>query len=111
MKITAGTNLSNVNSVDELKRFTGIFASEVAQILNANILFADNFTSKVLSFVFPSANKTIGMNHGLGVIPGGYILIGANVALSLFDGVQKNTVDIIYLQSNAAGTAKVLVFA
>lgn len=111
MKVTAPINLSNVNSIDELKRFVGIFCSNVTDILNGNVLISDNVASKLLTFTFTSSNKTVGMDHGLGVIPTGYFQVGSDVSVNLFDGDQKNTISTIYLRSSGSAVVRVLVFA
>lgn len=110
MKITASSSLSNLESVEELRRFVGAFSDNVASALNSRLTFSDNFLASIITFVFTGANTTLGMPHKIGVIPSGYILVGTTVAMSLYDGEQANSTDTLFLRSTAAGTAKVLVF-
>lgn len=110
MKIKASGSLSNVEAIADIKKFVSIFQDQVITAINGNISFSDNVFAKLVNFTFPGANKTIGVAHGLGNLPAGYFLVGSNAALSLFDGDQKNTIDTLFLQSNAAGVARVMVF-
>lgn len=110
MKISTAESFTNVGTWEELRRFSTIFAGQVAQILNSNVSFKDNFLASTITYVFTLANTTVGLEHKLGVIPTGYIMVSTTAAMSLFDGNQANTDKILFLQSSSTGTAKVLVF-
>lgn len=109
MRLNFSNALSNLKTIEDLTRYTSAFASEVGQIVNSNLTFNDNFLAVTLSFVFTASSTTVGIQHGLGKIPSGYIVIGTDAAMSVFDGNQENTASTIFLQASAAGTARVLV--
>lgn len=109
MKVTTSESF-NVTTLEDLQRFTSIFANQIGLILNANLNFRDNFLASTVTYAFTLANTTIGLEHKLGVPPTGYIMVSATAAMAVFDGNQANTDKILFLQSNAIGTAKVLVF-
>lgn len=109
MKLSATPDVSNVTD-DDLRRFLTAFNNQVTQVMNGNIEFNDNTKSQKISVTFPTANAEVLISHGLARVPNGYILVGASVAMSLYDGDSSNTDKVLYLKSNAAGTAQIMVF-
>lgn len=110
MKVTAKTDISNVEGEDDIKRFSTIFFKQAADALNGNLTIADNFKWSFVTVIFTTADTEVPVSHSLAAVPNGYILAGASVSLNLYDGDSTNTSTRLYLKSSAAGTAKVLIF-
>jgi len=111
MRISASSDLQNIKSLDDLKRFVSIFCGQVQDAFSGKISVTDNIRAQIISVTFAIGATTYTIPHTLGAVPVGYVLIGANSPLSLYDGVSQNTKDLIFLQSSATGIAKVMVLA
>lgn len=109
MRITK-LDLSNLENFEQLRRFGAALFREITDLLNGQVTFQDNFSANTLTQNFPIANQDTPINHGLGRVPSGYILVGADVAMSVYDGQGASTVDTIFLRSNAVGTARILIY-
>lgn len=109
MKVTASTRIAQVKP-EEVQRFTDIALDNIAQVINGNLSFQDNFNAKILTVTFSTANVDVASAHGLGRVPSYYICIGSTTATTLYDGSSANTASLIYLRATVATTARVLVF-
>jgi len=110
MKINATPDLSNLTEISEVTRFGTRILKQLFDALNGNLTVADNFKWDSVSVEFGTADTEVQVVHTLGQVPNGYILAGATVAMSLFDGDTANTTTELYIKSNAVGTATVLIF-
>lgn len=108
-KITASPALANVKA-EEFQRFADVFASDVVDKVNGKLDFQTNFNSKLLTIVFSGSGIEASIEHGLGRVPTGYIVYGQTTAMSIYNGTSTNTTSTLYLLSNAAGTANLIVF-
>jgi len=109
MRLSAAPDVERVKPED-LARYTSIFLTQVVELLNNNLSFADNFNAKILTITFSSANVEVATIHGLGRVPSGYIVLGSTAATSVYDGASANTSSLLYLRSSAVAQARVLVF-
>lgn len=109
MKFSASTAIDRQDD-ENVKRFTSLALDQIQQILNNGIMFSDNFDAKQLNVTFSAANTDTAAIHGLGRVPGGYVLVGANAAMSVYDGASASTSQVLYLKSSATGTARLLVY-
>lgn len=107
--IKASANFEKVKD-EELARFVEIYCDDVTAVVNGGLDFQTNFNAKIVSAVFSSANTTVGVSHGLGRVPSGYIVVGLSAAMTVFNGSGSNTTSVIYLQASAAGSASLLIF-
>lgn len=110
MKFTASKDVNRLESLEELRRFTAIALTQLSQIVNNGISFADNFDSAILTVTFSAANTEQAISHGLGRVPAGYICIGSAAATTLYDGSSANTSSLLYLRATVATSARILVF-
>lgn len=110
MRFSASTGIDRLEKPEDAPRFTSLALAQVQQILNNGILFSDNFDAKQLSITFSTANTDTAAIHGLGRVPSGYILVGANAAMNVYDGASTSTSQVLYLKSSATGTARLLVY-
>lgn len=111
MKISASSDLQNVKTLDDLKRFVTIFCGQVSDAFQGKISVTDNIRDQIISVTFAVPATTYAIPHRLNATPVGYIVVSSDSPLSLYDGTSPNTKDTIFLQSSAAGVAKVMVLA
>lgn len=103
-------DVCNVETLEDIIRFTAICLLQIQDVVNGNISFKDNCDTAILSANFTVANQDLQLTHGLKRVPIGYILVGASTPMSLYNGATPSTVTDIYLKSNAIGSGTVLVF-
>jgi hypothetical protein len=110
-KVSAPNNFSSVQSWEELRRFASAFAADVFNQINGQLTFKDNLQGIDIDGSFPDANVSVGLKHGLGYIPNGFIVVANDSAAVIYNGIEKSTVDFIFLRSSVANVnAKVRVF-
>lgn len=109
MKLTAAADVSNVKG-DDVQRFVTAFQTQVQDAVNGNLTFGENIKAQIVSVDFTAANAQTQVSHTLGKVPGGYFLVGASAAMSLYNGTSANTTELLYIRSTAVGQASVLVF-
>ena len=110
MKTTASTDLGEVQTIEELKRFVSIALTDHARILNGMISFSDNLQPNLISATFLAANTETSFPHNLGKVPRGYIPVSLSANMVVYDGSTKNDSNRFYLKANATGVAKLWVF-
>lgn len=103
-------DMSNIADLEDFIKWSSIQNKLIVTIINGQLTFGDNIAAKIVSFTFPTANADAVINHTLSTVPRGYILIGSDVAMSLYDGTQPSNDNQITLKSSAAGTARILFF-
>ena len=109
MRITTGTDFDNIPEDDRI-RYIGIFGDQVKNAVNGNISFLDNIRCAIRDVLFSASGVDTQINHGLGGLPNGYILVSASAPMAIYSGDQGSDRQYIYLRSNAIGSAKVLIF-
>lgn len=109
MRITEGSDIDRLKP-EEQPRYITRFLTQVAEAMNNNLSFVDNFNASTVAVPFSTANTDTAVLHGLGRVPVGYIVIGQNAAMSVYDGASANTTSLLYLRSSAVGTARLLVY-
>ncbi len=103
-------NTFNLKTVEELGRFSSIIFADIIRAVNGNLSFEDNINTKRIDVSFTAANTDTLVNHNLGRIPQGYILIKSNAATSIYDGSLESTEQLIYLKASAISEATILIF-
>lgn len=107
MRVTASPDLSSIEDLEGVKRYSSQFQGQVKEALNGNIS-TDNLRCFVTQLNFTAANTEARVSHRLGKIPVGYWkIMGPDVRL--FDGGTQPTENEIYIQATGAGTVTVLV--
>ena len=108
MKITATHDVSNVETFEDLKRFTTQFLEQTKSAINGGISI-ENLRAKLISFTVTQTSADIQVNHALGVIPIGYLkLQGPNI--SIYDvGKSTWTIDNIFVRASGTGDVTLLV--
>lgn len=110
MKLKTVQTLINVQSWEELRRYTEIFRNDVVSLLNGNVSLTDNARTALVTVTFPGASSTQAVEHDLGFTPSGYLVAGKTAAIQVFDGTGTNDERFLYVQASGAGTARLLVF-
>lgn len=108
MKITATHDVSNVESFEDLKRFTTQFLEQAKTAINGGISI-ENLRAKLVSLSVTQTSSDIQVAHSLGIIPIGYLkLQGANI--SIYDvGKSSWTTENIFIRASATGDVTLLV--
>lgn len=109
MKLKSIQDIANVGSWEDLRRFTAQFIRDISEVINGNITFGENITSQIIQVSFTGA-QTIQVPHSLGRVPTGYLVIGRNANVNIFDGGPSSTTQTLSVQSSGAVNASILVF-
>lgn len=110
MRLQLPYSVSNSSTLQEMIRFTSNALDKIQAIINGKIDLIDNGNNQILTFAFTKTGIDLGVAHNLGTVPRGFINIGSSVAMTLTSGKTASTSTILYLQTSAVGTVKVLVF-
>ncbi len=108
-RIDASNDISQVKPED-VAQFVDVFLQQVSDAINGNLDFMTNFNCKLISVTFGAPDTNVATNHGLGRVPAGYIITGASVATSVYDGSVGNTASVINLRANVPATVGLLVY-
>lgn len=103
-------NISNLKTIDDLIKYLSPVLSEISDTINGKLDFDSNIRTSFVTCVFTAANVETAITHTVGRVPMGYILAGSSAVTRLYDGTTANTDSIIYLKSDAAVTARILIF-
>lgn len=110
MKITEGSNLSNITDATEFQKQASKAIAQISMAINGNIEPLTNLKCQQLAISFAAADIDTPFGHGLNRVPVGYFVIGASVAMSVYSGSVPMNSDVVTLRSSAAGTATILIF-
>ena len=108
MRVTASPDVNKVKPED-IALYTSMALTEIIQVINGNLSLADNFSGKILTITFSTANVEVATPHGLGRVPSYYIVLGSSVATNIYDGSSANTAQLLYLRASVSATVRVLV--
>lgn len=98
----------NVESIDDVRTILTRLIQDVAGILNRGIRVGDQFPGNVQSITFTGAGVEVQVNHGLGRIPDGYLVLSRSASVTIYDGATTNTDAVGYLRASGAATATIL---
>ncbi len=110
MKIKTIQDTSNVQSWEELRRFSSQSINDLVTVINGKIDLVDNCSTTLASVQFTKPNIEVEVKHSLGKIPSGYIVAGKSASFDIYNGSSPNTDSTIYVKGTVAGTATLLVF-
>lgn len=109
-KVADIAEISNLKTLEDVTRFTAVNFKNVIDVLSGNLTFADNFSAKILTFTFPVAGQSYQIQHNLGHIPVGYLVLKRNSTSIILDGGPPNTAQYINLQASVGGTVTLMIF-
>lgn len=108
--IKEGTELDNLQDLDQVKRYASRALGAIKEEINGNLDFSTNIRSFGPSqVVFLVAATDVVITHTLRSIPQGFIVINALQPIRVYQGQTPWTKDKLYLRSDVAGTINILV--
>lgn len=109
--VQSAQGISNQTSIVGVGRATQQFATDVQNLLNGQLSFADNFKAQIISVTFNAANTDMQINQNLNSVPSGYLVLRKSMSLDVYDGSQNVfTKSYVTLRSTAPGTVSLMVF-
>lgn len=109
MKIKTIQDLSNVETWEELRRYTSQAVKDLTGVVNGGISLVDNTDAQEVSITFTGAGIEARAAHTLGRIPVRYIVTSNDIGIVPYNGVTANTADSFYLRATGAGALKILL--
>jgi len=111
MKLNVVQGISEQTTVETLGRQTQLLANNLDDLLNSGLTFKDNFRNQIIGVTFSAANTDTQINHNLGIVPTGYLVIGKTVSLDVYNGsTNVFTKQFLTLKSSVIGFATIIVF-
>lgn len=108
-KIQHFPDLGNLNPQDFVKHGSQVIQNTVDQV-NGNLEFDKNIKSQTVVVKFAQPNIDMAVSHKLNKVSVHYMVVKKNVDCSIYDGVTKNTSNIVYLRSTQASTVTLVLF-
>jgi hypothetical protein len=105
-KISARLNVSNLENVSELARFTSIALGDIGTQLDGNINFQDNMSIQTFNVSVKTSNGSFA--HGLGRVPLMWIA-GNNSSSGVISQWKPSDQNNVYLVATSAVSATILV--
>lgn len=106
-------SFSEVATWQELRRYASIAIERIMGQINGGLSFGENLTASGPSVVtFASASDIQQVNHSLGRVPDGFIVIKLNAAITVYQPSGNENAwqsDKIFLRASGAGTATLYV--
>lgn len=114
MRLIGYSNVSNVRTWEDLRRYTANFFEKLPGILNGNIQFGDNIRSQgPFDFTISTGSEVVGISHTLGFVPAGYLLVYQTTSAVIYAADSNTypwTKSTIYLTASAAVAGRVILF-
>lgn len=112
MKPDQTLTLVNIPTPQDLQKWLTIFQHRTNEILNRGILFQDNVRCSISQGVtINGSGSDTRIDHNLGSIPLGYVVIKRNGNFQVYDGTTAWTSNSIYLRSSSSGVVNLIVLA
>lgn len=109
-KIKTPLTVSNTQTLEELRRYSSQVFDLIVDTINGRISLSDNIQATIKSVTFSGSGVTVSVDHGLGITPSGYFVVGSSTGIIVFDGNKDSNGSQVYVQATGAGTAKILIF-
>lgn len=110
-KVVAKPNVSNTKNWEELQRYSSIVIQDIVNQVNGNLTFSDNMNVTIVEHDFTAVNVPFAVEHGLGRVPKGYIVIGITANTAVYQlGLNDMTDQVIYLLVNGTCQARFMFF-
>ena len=95
---------------EEFKRIVSILLNSIVSAINGGLTFSDNFSQNTQSVTFTAANAEVVVNHNIGRIPVGYLVLGNSAAAIVYNSDTAFTTQSIFLKASAPTTATIMLF-
>ena len=99
-----------ISTLKDYARYVDLCLTDIVRQINGSIDVQENLRISLQTVEFDSSDADKVVAHGLGRVPGGYIVSGRSVDLTIYDGGGLTDTTNISLRSSAVGTAKILFF-
>ncbi len=109
-KLSTPVNFSTVSSWEELRRFVSNFCGDVFNQVNGKLTFADNLQGVTVDVAFTSPNVSVAVNHRLGYVPSGFLVVKNDSPAIIYNGGAIDTSTVMYLNASVATNATVRIF-
>jgi hypothetical protein len=109
-KLTRSTNFTQLEEIEELKKFLALFGEEVVLTINGRLDFETNFACQLVRVTFSAASTDTAVAHSLGRVPTGFLLYYLDSPVAIYNGATANTSTTFYLRASNPATAKVILF-
>jgi hypothetical protein len=106
--VTTQADPKNLTNVSDLARFLSIFQTSAINTINGNVEFGVNIKSTIVTTTL-SNGKSVTVAHNLGRTPQGFILVGSNIAVNVYN-TKASDGTYIYPIGTAAANVTLLVF-
>jgi len=107
-QITTQTDPSNLTNLSDVTRFLSIFQKSAIEAVNGNIEFQNNVKCDIVTATLKNGTQ-VQIAHNLGRAPKGYILVGSNVSVNVYNTKLSDS-SFIYPIGNAVANVTLLVF-
>lgn len=107
MKLWSLPSLQSVRTWEDLRRFSTQAITNFYQVLTRNVGFNENIHCQIVTATIETTNTPI--NHNLGVVPIGFIVIAANDFQYPRTGTTAWTKDTIYLFANTRAAYTIVI--
>lgn len=109
MKLKTIQDISNVESWEDLRRYSSQIFSDMTDLINGKLsLTQDNCDTQEVTATFQPGVE-LRIPHTLNRIPARYIVTSNSTGVIPFTGVTPWTTDSIYLNATGAGVLKLLL--
>jgi hypothetical protein len=109
-RVNSSFNIANLKDEVEKSRYIQLCLEDIIFQMNGSLKFGENIKTNQTSVSFTAPDVDTPVNHGLGFVPSGYIMVGANTAIVVFDGFTPSTNSVIFLRSSAVGIVRLLFY-
>jgi|GEM_PF-3135147 len=109
-KVSSSSDFGNVVDFESLKRWVSVWAGDITGQVNGGLDFNNNIFCKIITYSFTQVNAEVILNHNLGKIPIGYILVKSGAVNTLCSGSTAWTTTTISLKSTTATDCSILIF-
>lgn len=110
-KLTVIPDVSQVNGLDEVKKFTAMNFKTIVNEINGRLNFVSNIEAAgPYQVEFPNGSDVVIVTHNLSRVPTGFLVINLDSGIVVFKPATPAwTNSRIYLQATAAGSALIYV--
>lgn len=109
-RINVYQDLTSETDSDNFMRNSSQIHQQTVDAINGNLEFDQNIRSQTVVVDFPQANVDVAVNHTLNKKNVNYLKGKQSIAMSVFDGSKPSTVSTVYLQSDRAGKATLILY-
>jgi hypothetical protein len=101
---------STLSGLSEVQNYLTKQSTQLAQILNNGLFFSDNFNTSIKPVTFSSSNSELRIEHNIGRVPTGYLILKKSAGADVYDGISENTDQYIFLRATASMNVTLMIF-